>query len=168
MLIEIREEKSGDISAIRELNKRAFEQEQEANIVDALRLNGAARLSLVAVVEGRVVGHIMYSPITIGGKIAGAALGPMAVLPEYQGKGIGSELVRKGNERLNNEGCPYIIVLGHAEYYPRFGFKPASAHGVTCEWDVPGNVFMLLVLDESKMHGVYGQAKYRHEFSSVA
>ena len=167
MLIEIREEKPGDISAIHELNKLAFEQEQEANIVDELRSNGSARLSLVAVVEGRVVGHIMYSPITIGGTVEGAALGPMAVLPEYQGKGVGSELVRNGNQRLKNDGCPYIIVLGHAQYYPRFGFKPARAHGITCEWNVPDNVFMLLVLDDAKMRGVSGLAKYRHEFSSV-
>lgn len=166
MLIEIREERPGDLSAIRDLNKCAFGQDQEANIVDALRSNGAVRLSLVATVEGRPVGHIMYSPVTIAGKIAGAALGPVGVLPEYQRKGVGSELVRKGNERLKNEGCPYVIVLGHAEYYPRFGFRPASEHGVTCEWDVPDDVFMLLVLDEAKMRGVSGQARYRREFSA--
>jgi len=157
-----------DRSAIRDLNKRAFAQEREANIVDALRSNGAVRLSLVATAGGRLVGHVIYSPITIGGKVTGAALGPMAVLPEYQCKGVGSELVEKGNERLGKEGCPFIIVLGHAGYYPRFGFKPASARGMTCEWNVPGNVFMLLVLDEAKMRGVSGQAKYRHEFSTVA
>lgn len=167
MLIEIRDEGPDDNAAIHELNKCAFEQEQEANIVDALRSNGAARLSLVATVNGRLVGHIMYSPITIGEQIMGAALGPMAVLPEYQRKGVGSELVKKGNDRLKDEGCPFIIVLGHAEYYPRFGFKPASAYGVTCEWEVPDNVFMLLVLDEEKILGVSGLAKYRHEFSSV-
>lgn len=168
MQIEVRDEIPGDIAAIRALNKLAFGQEQEANIVGALRQNGAARLSMVAIVNGRVVGHIMYSPITVAGKLEGAALGPMAVLPEYQSKGIGSKLVKAGNARLKSEGCPYIIVLGHAEYYPRFGFKPASACGVTCEWDVPDNVFMLLVLDEAKMRGVSGKSQYRPEFSSVA
>jgi putative acetyltransferase len=168
MLIEIREEGAGDVAAVRDLNKRAFGQEQEANIVDALRLNGAVRLSLVAIADEQLVGHIMYSPITIGGKVTGAALGPMAVLPEYQRRGIGSELVKRGNERLKKDTCPFIIVLGHAEYYPRFGFEPASAHDVRCEWGVPANVFMLRVLDEAKMRGVSGLAKYRHEFSTVA
>lgn len=167
MSIEIREERQGDLAAIRDLNERAFGQDQEANIVDALRSNGAVLLSLVATSNGHVVGHIMYSPLSIGGKVSGAALGPMAVLPEYQGQGIGSELVKKGNQRLRNDGWPFIIVLGHAEYYPRFGFKPASTHGITCEWEVPDNVFMVLILDEAKMRGVSGLAKYRLEFSSI-
>jgi len=167
-LIEVREESPGDVSAIHDLNKCAFGQEQEANIVDTLRSHGAVRLSLVATVNGRLVGHILYSPISIGGQVTGAALGPMAVLPEYQRKGVGSELVTRGNERLKNEGCSCIIVLGHAEYYPRFSFKPASTYGVSCEWEVPNNVFMLLVLDENKMRGVSGLARYRQEFTSVA
>jgi putative acetyltransferase len=167
MLIEIREERASDVAAVRDLNTRAFGQEQEANIVDALRSSGAAALSLVAIAAGSLVGHIMYSPITIDGKLTGAALGPMAVLPEYQRRGVGSELVKTGNERLKRDGCPFIIVLGHAEYYPRFGFEPASAHGVSCEWNVPDNVFMLLILDEEKMRGVSGLAEYRHEFSTV-
>jgi putative acetyltransferase len=168
MPVEIREERHGDLAAIRDLNKRAFGQDQEANIVDALRSNGGVMLSLVAISDGQVVGHIMYSPLSVGGKVSGAALGPMAVLPEYQGQGIGSELVNGGNQRLRNDGCPFIIVLGHPEYYPRFGFKPASTCGITCEWEVPDDVFMVLVLDEAKMRGVSGLAKYRPEFSSVA
>lgn len=168
MIIEVRDEKNGDLGAIRDLNSRAFGQEQEANIVDALRSNGAIRLSLVAIADGCLVGHIMYSPITIDGNVTGAALGPMAVLPEYQRKGIGSELVKRGTVRLKQDGCPFIIVIGHAEYYPRFGFKPASAHRIKCEWEVPDNVFMVLILDEAKMLGVSGLAKYRDEFSTVA
>lgn len=168
MQLEIRDEQPGDVAAIHRLNTLVFGQEQEANIVDALRQNGVASLSLVATLNGKVVGHIMYSPISIAGKVEGAALGPMSVLPEYQRKGVGSQLVRAGTERLKLEGCPYIIVLGHAEYYPRFGFEPASQHGVSCEWPVPNNVFMLLVLDETRMDGVAGAAKYRHEFSTVA
>jgi putative acetyltransferase len=166
--IEIREERPDDVAAVRDLNRRAFGQDQESNIVDALRANGAALLSLVATVNDQVVGHIMYSPLSIGGNVTGAALGPMAVLPELQRKGIGSKLVEAGNQKLKDAGCPFIIVVGHADYYPRFGFKPASEHGITCEWDVPDDVFMLLVLDESKMEGVSGLAKYRHEFSSVS
>ena len=167
-MIEIREERSDDVPAVRDLNRRAFWQDQESNIVDALRANGAALLSLVATLNGQVVGHIMYSPLSIDGKFEGAALGPMAVLPQCQRRGIGSRLIEAGNRKLKDDGCPFIIVVGHADYYPRFGFKPASEHGIKCEWDVPDNVFMLLVLDQAKMAGVAGLAKYRPEFSSVS
>ena len=168
MLVEIREELPGDVAAIRDVNGRAFGQAQEGNIVDALRANGASLLSLVATLDGRVVGHIMYSPASVGGEITGAALGPMAVLPEYQRRGIGSKLVEAGNRRLKDAGCPFIIVLGHANFYPRFGFKAAGARGIKCEWEVPDDVFLLLVLDEAKMQNVSGLAKYRHEFSSAS
>lgn len=165
-LIEIREECSEDLAAIREVNQRAFGQEQEGNIVDALRANGAALLSLVALVNGAVVGHIMYSPINVG-DARGAALGPMAVLPEHQRLGIGSKLVEAGTQKLKDAGWPFIIVLGHADYYPRFGFAPAGGLGITCGWDVPDEAFMVLVLDREKMQNVSGLAKYRHEFTSV-
>ncbi len=168
MLVEIREERPGDGGPIRELNTRAFGQDQEANIVDALRSNGAVLLSLVASLNGRVVGHIMYSPSSVGDVVRGAALGPMAVLSEHERQGIGSRLVEAGKQKLKEAGCPFIIVIGHADYYPRFGFRPASTYGIKCEWEVPGDVFMLLVLDPAKMHGVSGLAKYRHEFSSVS
>ena len=166
MSIEIREERGEDIAAIRDVNNSAFNQDHEGRIVDALRSNGAALLSLVATDDGQVVGHIMYSPITVG-EVTGAALGPMAVVPEHQGEGIGSKLVEAGNLKLKDEGWPFIIVLGHANFYPRFGFKPARLLGIKCEWDVPEDVFMMLVLDQEKMSGVSGLAKYRHEFSTV-
>jgi putative acetyltransferase len=168
MSIEIREERSDDVIAVRELNRRAFGQDQEGNIVDALRANGAALLSLVATLEDRLVGHIMYSPAVIAGRVKGAALGPMAVLPEFQRQGIGSKLIEVGNLKLKDAGCPFIILVGHADYYPRFGFKRASEHGIKCEWDVPDDVFMLLVLDQTKMEGVSGLATYRQEFSTVS
>ena len=167
MSVEVREERSHDRTGVRDVNNRAFGQEQEANIVDALRANGAVLLSLVATMNDRVVGHVMFSPITVG-DVTGAALGPMAVLPEHQRQGIGGGLIETGTERLKQLGYPFIIVLGHAEYYPRFGFKPASRFGVTCEWEVPDEVFMLLVLDETKMRDVSGLARYRREFSSVS
>ena len=167
-MIEIREERADDIAAVRDLNRRAFGQDQESNIVDALRANGAALLSLVATLNDQVVGHIMYSPVSVTGNVSGTALGPMAVLPQCQRQGIGSKLIEAGNRKLKDDGCPFIIVVGHADYYPRFGFKPASEHGIKCEWDVPDNVFMLLVLDQAKMAGVAGSAKYRPEFSSVS
>ncbi len=164
--MEIREETAADIEAIRKVNQRAFSQNQEGNIVDALRSNGAALLSLVAIVNGEQVGHILYSPAVVG-ETTGAALGPMSVLPEFQRQGIGSRLVETGNQRLKERGCPFIIVVGHAEYYPRFGFTPASKHNIRCEWDLPDEVFMMAVLDSLKMQGVSGLAKYRHEFSTV-
>jgi len=165
-VIEIREENPGDIIAIRDVNKRAFGQDQEGNIVDALRSNRAALLSLVATLNGRVVGHIMYSPVSVG-ELEGAALGPMAVLPEHQRQGIGSRLIEVGNQRFKESGCPFIVVVGHADYYPRFGFRSARAQGIQCEWEVPDDIFMLLVLDKVKMHGVSGLARYRREFSEV-
>ena len=168
MLIEIRDECCEDITAIREVNRRAFQQEEESNIVDALRVNGGTLLSLVATVNDQVVGHIMYSPVTIAENVNGVALGPMAVVPEHQRKGIGTRLVEAGNRKIKDAGYPFIIVVGHAEYYPRFGFSLASEYGIKCEWDVPDNSFMLLILDREKMQGVSGLARYRLEFSSVS
>ncbi len=165
-MIAIREEQSEDEAAVREVNRRAFGQDQEGAVVDALRSNGAVLISLVAIADERVVGHILYSPARVG-EVVGAALGPMAVLPEYQRQEIGRRLVEAGNERLRKNGCPYIIVLGHPAYYPRFGFERASARGITCEWNVPDEAFMVLVLDEASMAGAAGQAKYRDEFSIV-
>ena len=167
-MVEIREERPDDVAAVRDLNRRAFGQDQESNIVDALRANGAALLSLVATVNDRVVGHIMYSPLSIGGNVKGAALGPMGVLPEYQRQGIGGKLIEAGNRKLKDADCPFIIVVGHADYYARFGFRPAREHGIKCQWDVPDDVFMLLILDQAEMEGVSGLAKYRDEFSSVS
>lgn len=163
----VREERPEDIPLVRDVNRLAFEQDQEADIVDALRSNGAALLSLVAVLDGAVVGHILYSPAFIG-DVEGAGLAPMAVLPQYQRHGIGSQLVEAGNAKLRQRGCPFIIVLGHPAFYPRFGFTPARAIGITCEWDVPDDVFMIAVLDDQQMNGVSGLARYREEFSTIS
>jgi putative acetyltransferase len=114
-----------------------------------------------------VAGHILYSPAIVGG-VVGAGLGPMAVLPQHQRHGIGSRLVEAGNRKLKESGCPFIIVLGHTHFYPRFGFRPASTYGITCQWDVPDDAFMVLLLDPGKMQGVSGLARYRPEFSTVS
>lgn len=167
MAIVIRDERSGDVRAIQDVNRRAFGQEEEGNIVDALRYNDGVLLSLVATSGGRVVGHILYSPVVVGG-VHGAALGPLAVHPDHQRQGIGSELVKAGNARMKEAGCPFILVVGHAEFYPRFGFTSASALGITCEWDVPDEVFMVVVLDDMMTTRLSGLARYRPEFSSVS
>jgi putative acetyltransferase len=169
-MIMVREEQSEDIPVIREVNKRAFGQPQEADLVDRLRQNCHDLLSLVAVAENQVVGHILFSPATIGsegGTIQGMGLAPMAVLPEYQRHGVGAELIRAGIRRLESRACPFVIVLGHAAYYPRFGFEPASRFGIQSEWEVPDDAFMILVLNKSVMQGVSGMVKYRPEFAEA-
>ena len=166
-MVVIRSEQPADLAAVREIHRRAFGQEEEGAIVDALRANGAAQLSLVAVLGARLVGHILYSPVHVG-EIVGAGLGPMAVLPEFQRQGIGSRLVKAGTEQLEEAGCPFIVVVGHPAFYPRFGFSRASSFGITCEWPVPDEAFMALVLDEARMQRVTGTAKYRAEFSEAS
>ena len=165
-LIEVRREQPDDLQAVRDVNQRAFGQRLEGDLVDALRTNQGVLLSLVATIDGQVVGHILYSPAAIG-QVRGAALGPMAVVPDRQRQGVGSQLVQTGNQMMKVSGSPFIIVLGHPEFYPRFGFTPARALGITCAWDVPDDVFMVLRLDEAKTRGMSGRAEYRPEFSTV-
>src|SRR5204862_6872701 len=93
---------------------------------------------------------------------------PMAVLPDRQRRGIGSRLVRRGLDILRERGCTFVVVVGHPEYYPRFGFEPASVHGLASQWEgVPDAAFMVLVLVARAMAGVSGVAKYREEFNEV-
>jgi putative acetyltransferase len=164
-MIAIRPETPADIAPIRDVNRRAFGQDQEADLVDALRTNGGSLLSLVAEQNGEVMGHILYSPLVIG-SVVGAALGPMAVVPEHQRHGIGTLLVEEGHRRLKQSRCPCVAVVGHPGFYPRFGFRPASLLGITCEWDLPDEVFMVLVLDAAMMSAAAGMARYRPEFSA--
>jgi putative acetyltransferase len=167
----IRLERPEDASQVRIVNERAFEQPTEANIVDRLRQTCAASLSLVAEDDG-VVGHILFTPVAIehaGRRVLGMGLAPMAVLPERQRQGLGSELVRRGLEILRERGCPFVVVVGHPEYYPRFGFEPASRHGLVCQWEgVPDPAFMVLILDADAMAGISGVAQYRDEFNEFA
>lgn len=162
-MVHIRPEGPDDIEAIRTLNDRAFGGSDEGRIVDALRSHGRVLLSLVAIAQGRVVGHVMYSPVRIG-ETAAAGLGPMAVEPDEQRKGIGTTLVEAGNDALAGMGVPCIVVLGHPGFYPRCGFLPASRFGIACQWDVPDEVFMVRVLDAVAMTTVCGTAVYGPEF----
>jgi putative acetyltransferase len=143
----------------------------EANLVDTLRGVCTESLSFVAE-DDSVVGHILFTPVVIesaGRKIFGMGLAPMAVRPDRQRQGIGSQLVTRGLDILRERGCPFVVVVGHPEYYPRFGFEPACTHGLVCQWEgVPDAAFMVLVLDVQTMAGVAGVAKYREEFNEVA
>lgn len=170
-MITVRPERPEDIPWVRKINWTAFEQLAEAEIVDRLRENCPEGLSLVAEEEGQIVGHILFSPVELKNRhkvIMGVGLAPVAVLPERQRQGIGSRLVRSGLDRLRDQACPYVIVLGHPEYYPRFGFERASKYGITSLWaGVPDEAFMIIVSDEGALQGVSGVARYRAEFDAA-
>lgn len=170
-MVTIRTERQDDITLVRAVNEAAFGQAAEAAIVDAIRERLPDVVSLVAVEAERIVGHVFFSPVKASDEkrsLSGMALGPMAVVPERQRRGIGSRLVRAGIEAMRERNCPFIIVLGHPEYYPRFGFVPASQHGLTCQWPgVPDAAFMVLILDAAKMAGVRGTVRYRDEFDQA-
>src|SRR5204863_5720749 len=142
-----------------------------ADLVEKLRQACGDALSLVAE-DGAIVGHILFTPVGVedrGRHVLGMGLAPMAVLPNRQRQGIGSRLVRRGLDILRERGCPFVVVVGHPEYYPRFGFEPASGHGLASQWEgVPDAAFMVLILDARAMAGVSGVARYRDEFSEVA
>jgi putative acetyltransferase len=169
-MVLVRRERPDDHAAVRQVHERAFGRPNEANLVDALRLRGKAILSLVAVEDNRVVGHILFSPVTIeSGERAYLAVGlaPMAVLPERQRRGIGSRLVKAGLAKCRNGGYDCVVVLGHPTYYPRFGFVPASRYGIISEYEVPDAAFMILALQEGELSGRGGLARYQPEFHDV-
>ena len=150
--------------------QEAFGGEAEANLVDRLRATGNLILSLVAIENQEVVGHIAFSLVRIdstAGTKDAVGLGPLAVLPAFQRRGIGSELVPAGLAKLQKAGHGVVVVLGHPEYYPRFGFVPAAHHRVRWEHDAPSEAFMVKKLITGALQGVRGAAKFRPEFDSV-
>lgn len=166
----IRPERPEDIPQVRSLNERAFGQPGEADLVDRLRRACTDSLSLVAE-DDALVGHILFTPVRVEGagrRVVGMGLAPMAVRPDRQRQGVGSQLVRRGLDILRERGCLYVVVTGHPEYYPRFGFERASLHGLASQWEgVPDAAFMVRVLDEEVMTGVSGVVRYREEFDEV-
>lgn len=161
-----RTERPGDAAAIRAINVAAFPSSEEANLIEALRADAEAwidGLSVLAVdINDVPVGHALLTRCTVGGKPA-LALAPCAVLPEYQQQGAGGAAIRAGLEAAKQSGENLVVVLGHAEYYPRFGFSPASRFGITAPFDVPDEAFLALRLNPEQ-ETPQGEIKYPPAF----
>jgi len=168
--MNIRKEKDSDKENIWTVNAEAFETEVEANLVNALRDSGIPFISLVAEEDEEIVGHILFTPVELiadDSALKLMGLAPMAVLPELQKKGIGSQLVKTGIEKCSTQGYDAIVVLGHPEYYPKFGFITSVKYGIKSEYDVPDEAFMLLELKEGSLKDKIGVIKYHAAFGSV-
>ena len=165
MTAQVREETAGDFAPIRAVVAAAFGRDEEARLVDALREGGYARLSLVAELDGQIVGHLLFSDLPIvaaDSTVEALALAPLAVVPQHQRTGIGSLLVRDGLRRLREAGHRIVVVLGHPAYYPRFGFSPELARQLDSPY--AGESFMALELAEGALEGVRGEVKYAPPF----
>jgi putative acetyltransferase len=163
----IREERPVDVERIRAVNLEAFETSTEADLVDALRGRATPLISLVAEDGANVVGHILFSPVTLEsepGLTLLMGLAPMAVMPSKQRQGVGSGLVLEGLERCRQVNAAGVVVLGHPEYYPRFGFLPAARLFLRCEYDVPEEVFMVRELRDGALSGLSGTIRYHPVF----
>jgi len=165
----IRPEEPKDQSAVHAVNASAFETSAEADLVDVLRKEAHAVISLVAEDNSLIVGHIMFSPVSLSGhadlKIMGLA--PMAVAPKHQRKGIGSALVKTGLEKCKEIGYGAVVVLGHSGYYPRFGFKSSMKYGIGCEYEVPPEAFMVVELQPGYLQGAKGIIQFHAAFNDV-
>ena len=171
MAIVIREETAADAPAIHALNVAAFGTDGEARLVDALRVHGRLTLSLVAVDGVSVVGHIAFSPVSVTGSqgriVRGLGLGPMAVEPTRQRSGIGGRLIADGLRRLAAAGHAFCVVVGHKDYYPRFGFVRASRFGIRWEEEVPDEFFFVREITPGGLAGVSGVLRYAPEFTAA-
>ncbi|MDJ0926820.1 MAG: N-acetyltransferase [Gammaproteobacteria bacterium] len=158
---------AADAAAVLEINAAAFGKDAgpAAMTFHQLRLNARDVVSLVAEADAGLVGHAFFCPVSIEcdtGLIEGMGLGELAVRPAWQSRGIGGRLTLSGFDILREAACPFVVVIGHAEYYPRLGFEPGSAHGLRCQWDgVPADNFMVKMLDPDRMRAVSGVATYR-------
>ncbi len=169
-MVVVRPETFEDIPVIREINEKAFGRTDEACLVDAVRKTAGPIISLVAVQDVQIVGHILFSPVTVessAGTRPAVGLGPLAVLPDFQRHGVGSRLVERGLEVSREAGYEVAVVLGHPTYYPRFGFSVARVHGIHWERDVPGDAFMAMELQPGALEKFSGIVRYLPEFMSV-
>jgi putative acetyltransferase len=154
---------------IRKINEQAFEGSSEAKAVDMLREANKAIVSLVASYNGQLAGHILFSPLLMDSAPAGfkgIGLAPVAVLPEFQNKGIGSKLIKEGLKICQELGCDIVVVLGHTNYYPRFGFLRASDYGIKNEYGVD-DPFMVMELRAGALSEISGMIKYQPEFEEA-
>lgn len=168
--MRVREEELVDTEAIWNINTDVFETEAEAKLVNVLRDSGCTFISLVAETDNKAVGHILFTPVELSGnknKLKLIGLAPMAVLQQYQNKGIGSKLVKAGIEICQSKGYDAVVVLGHPDYYPKFGFVPSNTYGIKSEYEVPDEAFMILELVSGSLKGHKGVIKYHESFNSV-
>jgi len=168
--MNIREEQLSDIEKVYEINSDAFGRDNEPNLVNALRARLSSYISLVADDNANVIGHIMFTPVELSGsedKLKIMGLAPLAVLSNYQSKGVGSKLVQEGIERCKSQGYDAIVVLGHPNYYPKFGFIPSVSYGIKSEYEVSDEKFMVLELVLDSLKGSGGVIKYHDAFSSL-
>ncbi len=166
-MISLREESSSDKEPIRSVNLKAFPTSAEADLVDELRRSVSELISLVAEKSGEIVGHILFTPVSYGAthmdaRVAGLA--PMSVLPSHQNEGIGTALVKEGLAVCKAKGYDAVVVLGHTWFYPKFGFTPAIEYGVTCDFEVPSEVFMLKLLRPEALNNLKGKVYYHDSF----
>ncbi|HZP91344.1 MAG TPA: N-acetyltransferase [Burkholderiales bacterium] len=166
----IREERPEDVERVRSVHLAAFGREREARLVERLRAAGKAAVSLLAEENGAVLGHVMFSAVSIDtdDRARGAwALAPLAVLPAFRRLGIGSALVSAGLARLRERGESRVLVLGDPHYYSRFGFVPAARFGLQCPFPAPEEAFMAIELEPGALSGCAGTACYGHEFDDL-
>jgi putative acetyltransferase len=161
----VRDEQPWDRQWVRIVNEAAFGRSDEADLIDRLRAEGVVLLSLVAEIDGQIVGHILFSRMTVEtaqGPVAAVSLAPMAVLPNHQGRQVGSQMIRLGLTQLRDRGERIVIVLGHKEYYPRFGFTAENARHLASPF--PPEAFMALELSNGALAGIHGAVRYPSAF----
>lgn len=176
MKVEIRKEESTDHQAVFELIEKAFENElfsdhREQFLVEKLRESPTfiPALSLVAIYNGVLVGYVLLSPIQIINQeqsFQSLALAPVAVLPAYQGKGIGQMLILNAHQSAIAAGFQSVVLLGHAGYYPQFGYRPAHQFGIQLPFEVPPENCMAIALVKDGLKDVNGMVNYPSAFSN--
>ncbi len=170
MHLEIRPERAGDEQAIHEVHSQAFETEVEARLEEALRPLADPCISLVAQCASGIAGHALFTPVRVeqaSPQTLVMGLGPMAVRPELQGRGIGGKLVICGIEQCRAIGADAIVVLGHADYYPRFGFQPARPYGLYYRDRELDPYFMVLELRSGALAHLTGRVHYLPPFEDL-